>query len=398
MKNLKLNLTLIALLICTISNSQWAAKTSGTNDFLMGVHFPSASVGFVVGISGTILKSTDTGETWNTVYSNTNASFKSVYFINETVGFAVGNQMLKTTDGGNSWVIINSAIIDINKITFTTSQIGFLISSSGFYKTIDGGNNWNLKSSMPCTSMSFPSENVGYVHGDSNSIYKTTDGGETWTLSTPSANPNNISIVSTLFFTSEVKGFFGGYYYGTFTKTTDSGTNWDCIATDCLSDIGVGIRSIYFSSNEVGYAVYQADNNVLKTIDGGETWTSQNVDSVTLNDVYFTSDNVGFLVGENGQIFKTENGGSLGVPTSTGGTTKIYPNPTANYINIQVESNFMFPLHFKLNNILGEKLIDNRLYSISNSIDLSNYSKGVYLYQLLNSQNDTVKIGKIIKE
>ncbi len=398
MKNLKLNLVLITLLIFSISNAQWIAKTTGVNDFLMGVHFPSASVGFVVGISGTILKSTDTGETWNMVYSNTNDSFKSVYFINETVGFAVGNQLLKTTNGGNSWDIANSNITDIKKITFTTSQIGFLISSSGLYKTIDGGNNWSLKSSIPCLSMSFPTQNVGYIHGDSNSIFKTTDGGETWLLSTPSANPNNISIVSTLFFTAEDKGYFAGYYYGAFTKTLDGGTNWDCIASDCLNDIGVGIRSIYFPSNEVGYAVYQADNNVLKTNDGGETWASQNVDSVTLNDVYFTSDNVGFLVGENGQIFKTENGGSLGIQTSTQSTIKIYPNPTTTNLNIEVESNFMFPLHFELNTILGQNLIDNSLFSNSNTIDLTIYSKGVYVYKLLNSNNDIVKIGKIIKE
>ena len=398
MKNLKLNLALVAFLICSLTNAQWAAKSTGTNDYLKGVHFPSASVGFVVGIGGTILKSTDTGETWNMIYSSTNYSFNSVFFINESVGFAVGNQILKTTDGGSTWNLVSPTITYINKITFTTSQIGFLISSSGLYKTIDGGNSWSLKSSMPCESMSFPAQNVGYVNDESNSIFKTTDGGETWTLSTPSANPNNISVVSCMFFTAEDKGFFGGYYYGAFTKTLDGGTNWDCIATDCLNDIGVGIRSIYFASNEVGYAVYQGDNNILKTIDGGETWTSQNVDASVLNDIYFTTDNVGFLVGENGKIFKTENGGSLGIQTSTLSTIKIYPNPTASNLNIEVESNFMFPLQFELNNILGENLIDRSLISTSNTIDLSNYSKGVYVYKLLDSDNEIVKIGKIIKE
>lgn len=398
MKKLKLNLALIAFLIYALSNAQWMAKTSGTTDFLTGVYFPSPSVGYVVGIGGTILKSTDIGETWNTVYSNPNLSFKSVYFINESVGFAVGNNMLKTIDGGNSWELLQPFIADINKITFTTNQIGFLISSSGLYKTIDGGNNWTLKSSMPCMSICFPSENVGYLHGDSNSIFKTIDGGETWTLSTSNANPGNISIVSTMFFTAEDKGFFGGYYYGAFTKTVDGGANWDCITTDCSSDIGVGIRSVTFSSNEVGYAVCQAQNNILKTIDGGETWTGQNLEVSLLNDVYFTSDNIGFVVGGVGEIFKTENGGSLGIVTTALDNIAIYPNPTADYLRIEVDSNLIFPLHFELNNILGENLIDESLFSNSNSIDLSNYSKGVYVYKLLSSNSEIVKIGKIIKE
>ena len=398
MKRIELLFVSLVFLTSVTSKAQWVQKTSGTTDFLMGIHFPSPNVGFIVGIGGTILKTTDIGETWNTVYSNTNASFKSVYFINESVGFAVGNNMLKTTDGGNSWELIQPFITDINKITFTTNQIGFLITSTSLYRTIDGGENWTLKSSMPCVSMSFPSPNVGYVHGDNNSIFKTIDGGENWTLSTPSANPNNISLVSTLFFTAEDKGFFGGYYYGAFTKTLNGGAAWNCVNTDCQSDIGVGIRSIYFSSATIGYAVCQSQNNILKTVDSGETWTANNVAEATLNDVYFINDNVGFVVGMTGQIFKTENGGSLSVSASTLGTIKIYPNPTADYLRIDVDSNLMFPLHFELNNILGENLIDESLFSNSNAIDLSNYSKGVYIYQLFNANNEIVKIGKIIKE
>ena len=398
MKNLKLNLVLITLLIFSISNAQWIAKTTGTNDFLMGVHFPSASVGFVVGIGGTILKTTDVGETWNTVYSNTNASFKSVYFINESVGFAVGNNMLKTIDGGNSWLLFQPFITDIQEITFITSQIGFLITSTGLYKTIDGGETWTSTFSAPCISISFPSQNVGYLHGDSNSIFKTIDGGETWTLSTPNANPGNISIVSTMFFTAEDKGFFGGYYYGAFTKTLDGGATWNCINTDCQSDIGVGIRSIYFSSATIGYAVCQSQNNILKTVDGGETWTSQNIAEATLNDVFFIDENVGFIVGSSGEIFKTENGGSLSVSTLTPSTIKIYPNPIVNKLNIALETNFVFPLHFQLSSILGENLIDTDLFSVSNAVDLTSYSKGVYIYKLLNSNKEIIKVGKILKD
>jgi photosystem II stability/assembly factor-like uncharacterized protein len=398
MKRVELFFVSLVFLTSSTIVAQWVQKTSGTTDFLTGIHFPSANVGFVVGIGGTILKTTDLGETWNTVYSNTNASFKSVYFINESVGFAVGNNVLKTSDGGNSWELIQPFITDINEITFTTDQMGFLITSTSLYKTVDGGNNWTLKSSMPCMSISFPSQNVGYVHGDNNSIFKTIDGGEAWTLSTPNANPGNISIVSTMFFTAEDKGFFGGYYYGAFTKTLDGGAVWNCIDTDCQSDIGVGIRSIYFSSATIGYAVCQSQNNMLKTVDGGETWTSQNIAEATLNDVFFIDENVGFIVGSSGEIFKTQNGGNLGVAATSPNTIAIYPNPTDDFLRIDVDSNLMFPIQFKLDNILGENLIDESLFSNSNAIDLSNYSKGVYVYKVLNSVNEIVKIGKIIKE
>ena len=397
MEKIQLNIVFLVLLSFSTISAQWTQKTSGVNDNLTAVHFPTSNIGYVVG-SGTILKSIDAGETWNTIYSNPSIYLKSIYFINESIGFAVGSSILKTTDGGSSWNEINSTSNNIRKIIFITNQIGFLISTSGIYKTIDGGNNWNLKSPLNCSSICFPSENVGYAYGI-NSFIKTNDGGETWLLLNSNPNPNNASNASGMYFTTENKGFFGGFYYSVFTKTIDGGSNWNCITTDCFTNSGNGIQSIYFPSINIGYAVGKGPNNVLiqKTIDGGDSWITQNVNVSWLSDVYFTNDSVGYVVGSEGKIFKTENGGNLSIQSQTFKPLKIYPNPTINRLNIEVDENFIFPLNFQLNTILDENLTNIELNSISSSIDLSKFSKGIYVYKILNSEKETLKIGKIIK-
>lgn len=401
MAKLKLLFFIIAFFVYSSIIAQWTAKPSGVNAHLTGVHFPSKNIGFVVSNGGKILKSIDAGETWNTIYSIPNFELRSVYFINEYIGFAVGTKMLKTIDGGSTWNIINLPDQSlIRKIKFITSQVGFFISYAGIFKTIDGGDSWSLKSSANCSSISFPTQNVGYAY--STSLFKTTDGGETWNSLNVSPNIDNTSISSGLFFTTEDIGFFGGNYYSAFTKTLNGGNTWNCITPDCFAGSGNGIESIYFPSKNTGYAVGLGPNdiNIQKTSDGGNTWSVQDITLSYLTDVYFTDDNVGFVVGVDGSIFKTENGGSinLSIPPSTINGLKIYPNPTENYLNIDVETNFEPQLNFKLDTILGKNPINNYLYSPSNSIDLSMYPKGVYIYTLLNSDYKIIKTGKIIKD
>lgn len=198
MRKLQIHLIVIALFITSTIIAQWNLKLSNLNS-LNAIHFPTSNVGYAVGNNGIIFKSVDSGETWNSIYFELNNHLNDVHFLNEYVGFAVGGSILKTIDGGISWNIINSQVNDLIKINFITNQIGYLASSNGVYKTLDGGNSWTIKTNIPCRSISFPTEDIGYIHGNVNSLYKTTDGGETWALLNSNINPENVSIVSDLF-------------------------------------------------------------------------------------------------------------------------------------------------------------------------------------------------------
>jgi photosystem II stability/assembly factor-like uncharacterized protein len=69
---------------------------------LYGVDFPSASIGYTVGLTGTIMKSINSGLSWTPQTSGTSVFLSSVDFIDSLTGYACGDAgtVLKTTNGG----------------------------------------------------------------------------------------------------------------------------------------------------------------------------------------------------------------------------------------------------------------------------------------------------------
>ena len=70
--------------------------------------FPSSDIGYAVGWSKNIFKTSDAGNTWiKQNYSLINGKrLYSVYFINDNIGYAVGEKgvILKTTNGGSTFI------------------------------------------------------------------------------------------------------------------------------------------------------------------------------------------------------------------------------------------------------------------------------------------------------
>ncbi len=84
---------------------QWSPADSGTTSNLNGAVLLDSGTGFVVGDTGTILKSTDAGATWTPLTSGTSNALHGVYFLDPNQGVAVGDggTILRTTDGGAAW-------------------------------------------------------------------------------------------------------------------------------------------------------------------------------------------------------------------------------------------------------------------------------------------------------
>ena len=87
-------------------NSTWSTQVvSGTYTGLNDIFFINSTTGWVVGDNGTILYTTNGGETWTPQTSNTTYSLNSVYFIDADTGWVAGYQgvIINTTDGGATW-------------------------------------------------------------------------------------------------------------------------------------------------------------------------------------------------------------------------------------------------------------------------------------------------------
>ncbi len=109
-----------------------------SGDFYKDIHFPSANTGYIVGASGTILKTTDGGATYETLRDGdklfvSDKAFQSVFFADENKGYIVGNNGIfwVTKDGGDSWKQV-ADFPDVNlRDVFVIEGIGYIVGEQG---------------------------------------------------------------------------------------------------------------------------------------------------------------------------------------------------------------------------------------------------------------------------
>jgi photosystem II stability/assembly factor-like uncharacterized protein len=297
------------------------------------VYFLNSIIGYAVGGNGTIIKTTNAGDTWISKSINKTYDLYSISFGDSNTGFAVGNMgtILRTTNKGETWENISiEANYTLKNVQFINSEVGFINGSlTGWdqyflFKTTNSGNTWSkleyvqyidgyLFHIQQPLSISFMNPDLGFVMS-SGSICKTTDGGNSWVCYN---DFQMITILTSLFFLDSTTGYSFGLGLENppaaetiFLKTTDCGLTWS------LQNLGIPnvLTSVFFVNPEVGYAAGY-EGLIFKTINGGETWDisrSGRINTGSLpyfSSICFTDENNGYASAEWGLILKTTNGG-----------------------------------------------------------------------------------------
>ena len=302
------------------TEAQWSGVDSGTTSSLRGVYLLDSGVGYSVGDSGTILKSTDAGMTWNALTSGTTKALYDVYFFNDAEGVAVGDGglILRTTDGGANWVTVASGVRDgLRSVSFSGANgICGGLSQDILYSS-DSGATWHVSQKGFFGGGFFGAQmlspTLGVITGQ-NSIFQglqgtTVDGGVHWTFHAFYFNGNEGS-ADDIFFFDDMTGVSSGVLFdgtGAIARTSNGGTDWNS------SIFPQGMQGIDFPKPEVGFAVGFV-GTILKSSDLGLTWSAQTSGTFfDLFDVHFASDGLtGLAVGAAGTILRTTNGGQAG--------------------------------------------------------------------------------------
>ena len=231
-----------------------------------------------MGDKGTLLRTTDAGDTWKAVGLRTKANLGGVAFSDRSTGWIVGaagdaddprGVILATTDGGAHWRAqkVPAGVKGLNKVKFVDDRHGWALGSPGVVlRTTDGGASWKKTQLAPkamLLDVDFVDRKYGWVCGSialgGDIGYRTTDGGATWTRETIPADA-----VQTVDFTDRKHGWQAG-----------------------------------------------ASGIVVYTRDGGASWAElpQSAPSSQIFDIRMWSDGSGFVAGQFGTIMKTETGG-----------------------------------------------------------------------------------------
>ncbi len=186
----------------------------------------------------------------------------------------------------------------LEDIYFTNTNTGFAITTTNrLLKTTDGGDNWTIKNDTldhaGFRSIEFLDDDVTGVAGSLNStgkIFRTTDGGETW------VNISASIIDTTTTGSKRICGLahYGNNFYGVgwwgsdvakFYKSTDKGASWQTKYMD--TNLVTGLVEAWFVSADTGFVAGTRENAImppasviLKTTDGGNTWTEVFSDTV----------------------------------------------------------------------------------------------------------------------
>ena len=171
------------------SVSGWVRLNSGTETDLYGVSFVGLDKGWAVGGQGTILRTTDGGESWEAQSSGVNVGLASVVFADESNGWVVGDKgaILRTTDGGTTW-LQNTGLPDhdLTDIALVNARTLWAVGDDGaVLQTTDGGSTWLSKDIQEglkdLTSVAFGDASNGVIVGSDGAVLTTTDGGVSWT-------------------------------------------------------------------------------------------------------------------------------------------------------------------------------------------------------------------------
>ncbi len=379
------------------------------NGTLKGVFFVNNYTGFICGTSGFVGKTTDGGLTSFSQNSGVTQDLNKVKAVNENIAYACGSggTMIKTTDGGNNWITqITSTTRQLFDLDFVNENTGYAVGSNGAgsnevtIRTTNGGSNWVSRTQIEAVSdpkeIDFIDSLTGWA-AVTQKIFKTTDGAVTWVQQYAVTTGGFYALK----FINELTGFAGGgdAAGGKFYKTTNAGMNW-VIINNTVSGNAMDF------GNESNGVIVGSQGYIVQTTDGGYTWVRiKRQTLITMNAVHYNSDgNNAWIVGDQGLLMQHNNT----VTIISHGNDIIpekyylyqnYPNPfnPVTSLKFEIASNSFVQL--KIYDALGREvaeLVNEEMQAgvYERTFDASKLSSGIYYYQL--SSNDFLETKKML--
>jgi photosystem II stability/assembly factor-like uncharacterized protein len=303
-----------SMLITTDYGNTWQVvplNSPLTNGEISKIQFVNNNIGYIAQDFGDILKTTNAGTSWETVFSDEFINAYAMDFYDEEHGVAAGYQdyfqscIISTNDGGTTWSVFTLPVFqenDYSVCAINNSDYIFSGILGTIYRTENSGESWNAHSERDIwgdvIQVQHFEDNIIYSLAFYNLwsldktriLYKSTDGGENFTsiAELMVVDPINFSGVA-IHFINPDQGFLA-YYNNTdlltVLKTGDGGNEWVEIQTGNYDHCPYAIK---FYDTQNGLIVSQGV--ILKTADGGETWQEVYYDYYYLLDMEYINAN-----------------------------------------------------------------------------------------------------------
>lgn len=255
---------------------------------------------WVVGSNRSIARTTDGGATWISVNPpdvDPVSTIECISVVNESEIWISGGNLstgfvCKTKDEGETWTVIEKSFFQgflMQGILAITPQVIYAVGNNStdtaslkgrICRTTDGGATWdtislagNYNKSVLWIGVAAINENHVVVYGQTNHYTYTTNGGTTWTNAL--LNFGSISDINHLIMLDD-QTWWAALDMGNILKTTDGGQTWTHQGSECSGSMHLLGLDAYDDNIAIvtGMAVgWPPAGIILQTNDGGDTWT-----------------------------------------------------------------------------------------------------------------------------
>ncbi|HEV2689990.1 MAG TPA: SBBP repeat-containing protein, partial [Bryobacteraceae bacterium] len=238
-----------------------------------------------------LLVSADGGQTFTApVLGLAASSVRSVAFAptNPSVVYAASNAgVTKSVDGGTTWTTPANVGLTVPPIAIavdagSATTVYAASHDRGIFTSTDAGASWNLSTNGLIVPGSIPPSapdlsglyanptQPGTVFAIAQSpdfVYRSTDFGQSWTRVNVPLGGAPIVLV---FSPADPNTLFIGQQIGPFLKSTDDGDTWASVSSQTF----VGTQGLAISSGNPQILFATGRNALVRSSDGGQTWTS----------------------------------------------------------------------------------------------------------------------------
>ena len=268
----------------------WSLQSSGFIDDFSDIYFSNENSGWVVGENNLLLSTASGGKYWpEAPVGSTEGDFRSVIMIDEQRGWIGGT----SNDGG----LGGSVFISKNGGAYPESQ---------------------KQTEFPINSVFMLNENYGWACGERGQIIYTTDG-LNWSESTTELDFD----IYDIHFADQQNGWIAGAE-GNIFMSKDGGISWD----KEFQIPEIDLLSIQMTDTASGWVCGEKNTFYIRSIQNGIiNWESKRVeqesDITTWYDLHFINEMSGWLVGSEGIVYKTADGGNIWKRETTGVITDL---------------------------------------------------------------------------
>jgi len=245
----------------TDGGSSWTMQTLPTTSTVLDIEFTSSNTGFLCCGNGKIFKTTNGGDDWVEKDGGGSYALIGMQFRDATNGYAVGGPTIgrgvirKTSDGGETWNSMETAfgINQLRTVHFFTGSHGIVGGADSYiHKTNNAGADWHKAYNTSTGSVFkffYTSANIGYAISGLGMLLKTTQKDTNWVEIFIPGLPE-YSSPNSLYFINDYEGWVA-LDEGRITHITNGGNDLEVQNTATTNNL----MDIFFVDAAHGFAV-----------------------------------------------------------------------------------------------------------------------------------------------